>query len=220
MKYDKELLNSFEAIIGCDEVGRGPIAGPVTGGAVKIKKEDEAIFENLLKLNVTDSKKLSSKKRQGILNDLGIDVSQIELGRVYNNTEMGQTFSFCLFEHTPLEVDEMDILQASLSAMKNASELLLENDVKIFVDGNKTFPSTQEIEAVVKGDSKLVIIGLASIIAKEFRDEKMKNYDSKYPGYNFSKHAGYPTKEHRDAVRELGPCDIHRKSFKGVKEFI
>ena len=96
----------------------------------------------------------------------------------------------------------------------------MERNSKVLIDGNKSFLSAGETESVVKGDSKVVTIGLASIIAKVFRDEKMKGFDLQYPGYNLGKHAGYPTKEHRHAVQTIGPSPIHRKTFKGVKEFL
>jgi ribonuclease HII len=219
MQFDLDILKDYESVIGCDEVGRGPIAGPVNACAAKIKKKDKLILKKLIDLNVTDSKKLSDKKRNTILEKLQIDVLKIELNVVYINDVLGEEFSFCVTEHTHEEIDQMNILQASLSAMKLASDKLTENDSKILIDGNKTFKSKVETEAVVKGDSKVVAIGLASIIAKVFRDEKMKVYDKQYPGYNLGKHAGYPTKEHRNAVQEIGPSPIHRKTFKGVKEF-
>ena len=221
MEIDLDVLKSFGAIIGCDEVGRGPIAGPVNACAAKITKSNKLILKKLIELNVTDSKKLSDKKRNVILDKLKIDVSKIILNKVYANNTLGEEFSFCVTEHTHEEIDQMNILQASLSAMKNASDQLVEKNSKVLIDGNKTFKvkCEAEAEAVVKGDSKVVAIGLASIIAKVFRDEKMKAYDKQYPGYSLGKHAGYPTKEHRNAVQEIGPSPIHRKTFKGVKEF-
>jgi ribonuclease HII len=219
MEIDLDVLKNFEAIIGCDEVGRGPIAGPVNACAAKITKSNKLILKKLIELNVTDSKKLSDKKRNVILEKLHIDTSNIVLNKVYSNNILGEEFSYCVTEHTHEEIDQMNILQASLSAMKNASDQLVEKDSKVLIDGNKIFKAKCETEAVVKGDSKVVAIGLASIIAKVFRDEKMKAYDKQYPGYNLGKHAGYPTKEHRNAVQKIGPSPIHRKTFKGVKEF-
>jgi len=208
---DKNYLKKYSNIIGCDEVGRGPIAGPVNACAVKII--DSKTVTALLALNVTDSKKLSLKKRK-----------HIKLGQKYK-VEIGDIqFEYCVTEHTHAEIDQINILQASLSAMKIASDKLLNkqlvDDSIVLIDGNKLFKSKATAEAIVKGDSKLVCIGMASIIAKVFRDEKMFSYDEQYPGYKLAKNAGYPTKEHRDAVKKLGPCKIHRKSFKGVKEFL
>lgn len=218
MNLDKETLDLFDAVIGCDEVGRGPIAGPVNACAVKINSVE--LLDKLLSLNVTDSKKLTDKKREKILNALDINSKNIELNKVYTNNSLDNEFQFCVTEHTHDEIDQMNILQASLSAMKNAAESLANTNSKILIDGNKKFESNFETESVVKGDSKVIAIGLASIIAKVFRDEKMKTYDELYPGYNLSKHAGYPTKEHKHAVQTIGPSPIHRKTFKGVKEFL
>lgn len=217
---DLEYLDKYSAIIGCDEVGRGPIAGPVNSCAVKIENTQTKLIQGLIELNVTDSKKLSDKKRKKILELLEIDVQQIRLGVVYKKNFLENSYSFCVEEHSHDDIDRMNILQASLSAMKNASDKLYVENSIVLIDGNKSFISKSAVEAIVKGDSKVVAIALASIIAKVFRDEKMVCLDQKYPGYNFKKHAGYPTKEHKNAVKELGPSPIHRKTFKGVKEFL
>lgn len=215
---DKKYLQKYNILIGCDEVGRGPIAGPVNACAVKIT--DTKTIDALLKLNVTDSKKLTDKKRTKILQALNIDVTSLNLNQKYSIKLDGLNFDFCLSEHAPSEIDRMNILQASLSAMKNASDNLVEENSLIIIDGNKSFTSSVATETVVKGDAKSVCIGLASIIAKNFRDEKMHQFDKQYPGYNLKKNAGYPTQEHKDAVKNIGPSPIHRKSFKGVKEFL
>ena len=217
MNYDLAVLKKFKSVIGCDEVGRGPIAGPVNACAVKVGSIE--VIKKLKELNVTDSKKISEKKRKLILLKLNIKIEEIKLNHVYLNRSLGENFSFCITEHTPAEIDQINILQASLSAMKNACEILGIESSKVLVDGNKTFSCLAETEAVIKGDSKVLVIGLASIIAKVFRDEKMKAYDEEFPGYKLGKHAGYPTKEHKLAVQKLGPSPIHRKSFRGVKEF-
>ncbi|MBT4791416.1 MAG: ribonuclease HII [Halobacteriovoraceae bacterium] len=217
---DQDNLKEFKAIIGCDEVGRGPIAGPVVACAVKVKRSEKGLLSQLIKLNVTDSKKLSTKKRKIILNQLGIDVKNLKVNHLYKIKYFNLCFEFCLNECDHKKIDKINILQASLLAMKLASEKLGESQSKVLIDGNKLFETKYASEAIIKGDSKVVVIGLASIIAKEFRDEKMTQLDQKYPGYNLAKHAGYPTKEHRDAVKELGPSKIHRKTFKGVKEYL
>lgn len=223
MDLEFRELERFKSIIGCDEVGRGPLAGPVNACAVRVQRKDSLILEKLKNLNITDSKKLSVKKRQNILQNLKIDVSKIELNQVYTNSELGYSFAFCICEHDHHDIDLMNILQASLSAMKTASDYLVLEKSKVLIDGNKAFKSEKidvvETQAIVKGDSKVLIIALASIIAKEYRDQKMKILNNIYPGYNLDKHAGYPTKEHRDAIKRLGPSTIHRKTFKGVKEF-
>lgn len=211
-------------IVGCDEVGRGPLAGPVNGCAVKIdSRQNIEIFE---KAGVTDSKKLTDKKRQRILELLKIDISKIQVGEVYHCQYEGASFDYCVEELDNVEIDKINILQASLKCMQNASFKLIKShqdlnshEIRVLIDGNKTFESSVQVESVVKGDSKSIAIGLASIIAKVFRDEKMKEYDRQYPGYGLAKHAGYPTKEHKLAIEKLGPTKIHRRSFKGVKEF-
>ncbi len=215
---DLKLLESFNYIIGCDEVGRGPIAGPVNACAVKISCKKT--IKSLANLKVTDSKKLTDKKRINILDHLGIDVLNLKVNRKYHIQSSEYSFEFCLAEHSHEEIDKMNILQASLSAMKKAAIKLSSNQGLICIDGNKAFEMKEEVISVVKGDSKLISIGLASIIAKVYRDLKMKELDLLYPGYNLGKHAGYPTKEHKIAVQTLGPSPIHRRSFKGVKEFL
>jgi ribonuclease HII len=219
---DNEYLVNYKNVVGCDEVGRGPLAGPVNAAAVIIN--DLESLETLSKLNVTDSKKLTHKKRVKILEQLQIEVEKIELGvpvSIKLTTEVGKLrFRFCVTEHSPAEIDKMNILAASLNAMKSASEKLANKFSIILIDGNKAFESKFKTDPIVKGDSKSIAIGMASIIAKVFRDEKMALLDLEYPGYNLSRHAGYPTKEHRDAVKKLGPSPIHRKTFKGVKEYI
>lgn len=215
---DQDYLQKFESLIGCDEVGRGPIAGPVTAAAVKFT--DISTLESLQALNVTDSKKLTLKKRKAILDALGIDTQKIELNSVYPISKGDLDLSFCVTEILPEEIDKINILQASLLAMKTASEKLAGSDSMILIDGNKEFQSEFKTEPVIKGDSKSIAIGLASIIAKVFRDEKMMEFDREFPGYNLSKNAGYPTREHKEAVERIGISPIHRKSFKGVKEYI
>ena len=215
---EREYFKDYTGVIGCDEVGRGPIAGPVNACAVRIISPKA--IELLRDFNVTDSKKLTDKKRNLILEKLGIHVKDILTGKKYIYDLNGLYFEYCVTEHSHEEIDQMNILKASLSAMKMASHVLAKKNELILIDGNKTFESDYNVEAIVKGDSKMASIGMASIIAKVFRDEKMKEYDVLYPGYHLSKHAGYPTKEHKLAVEKIGPSPIHRKTFKGVKEFI
>lgn len=215
---DNIYLKKYQNIIGCDEVGRGPIAGPVNACAVRLS--DQALITFLKKIHVTDSKKLSEKKRAFILETLGISIKGLKLSRAHEIKTAYGSFSFCVTELDNLKIDKINILQASLSAMKQASDVLIRDKKDIvLIDGNKVFESEVETSAVIKGDSKMVCIGLASIIAKVFRDEKMKKYALKYPGYFLQKNAGYPTKEHKLAVEKLGVTPIHRKTFKGVKEF-
>lgn len=218
---DLEFFNKYDCLIGCDEVGRGPIAGPVNACAVFIERDHKEIISHLSELGVTDSKKLTQKKRLLILEKLGINIASLKVGVIYNLEFLGFEFKFILSELSPLEIDKINILQASLECMKRSAENLIKSNTLVLIDGNKTFNSTKaELMSVVKGDSKSVVIGLASIIAKEYRDELMVKLDKVYPGYGLAKHAGYPTKIHKEAVKNLGVTDIHRKSFKGVKEFL
>jgi ribonuclease HII len=218
---DIEFFNLYDELIGCDEVGRGPIAGPVNGCAVKITKVNSGLISFLNSLGVTDSKKLTTKKRLNILEQLNIDLKSLTIQKEFFIKLDEGEFSFIIGEHSPEDIDKMNILQASLSCMKNASQPLVEKKSKILIDGNKTFKiENADLEAIVKGDSKSTVIALASIIAKEYRDLLMQKFDIQYPGYGLARHAGYPTKAHKEAVVKLGITPIHRKSFKGVKEYV
>ena len=210
-----------KCIIGCDEVGRGPIAGPVVGCSLKLKLNNKSDLY-LKNLGVTDSKKISVKKRKLILSSLGIDTLKLKVNQLYEVELEGTSFCFSLASVSEKQIDKINILNASLLAMKKATLKLNPRDEDILIDGNKVFEIKGykgRINSLIKGDSKSLAIGLASIIAKDFRDEKMIKLDLKYPGYGFSKHAGYPTKSHREAVVKLGASKIHRRSFKGVKEY-
>jgi ribonuclease HII len=213
---DIEYFKHYQYLIGCDEVGRGPIAGPVNGCAVRMQN-DHAFLQQLMDLGVTDSKKLTTKKRRLILEKLGITLSQLECFKLFQL----ENFCFVLWEHSPQEIDEMNILQASLSCMSQAALKIMQPQSLTLIDGNQKFRNFDyPCETITKGDSKSLAIALASIIAKEFRDEKMIELDKQYPGYGLAKHAGYPTKAHKEAVKSLGVTPIHRKSFKGVKEYV
>ncbi|MBL6989399.1 MAG: ribonuclease HII [Bacteriovoracaceae bacterium] len=223
-------------LAGCDEVGRGPLAGPVVGASVFLKisncETSEQIIKDLCRkysdLGVTDSKKLTPKKRQIILSSIGVDISKVSSAIFELERQQNYTLSFSVSEISNTLIDEINILNASLQSMKQSFEKCLKcsRDTGIrgvlLVDGNKSLPDiipNVSVLPVVKGDSKSILIGLASIIAKEYRDRLMLAMDTTYPGYGFSKHAGYPTQVHRDAIKVQGVTPIHRKSFKGVKEF-
>ena len=231
---------------GCDEVGRGPLAGPVVGATVtffphllpeSVKSQGiEKILGPFLELGVGDSKSLTEKKRISILKCLGIEVPQLKSGKRQLFKRKGlEAFSYSIEEVSPLEIDKINIFQASLVAMKksflrslNFKNEVLEEFVEnkgrgiLFVDGKyppKGLDSTTCVEPVIKGDSKVVLIAVASILAKEYRDHLMRTFDTEYPGYGLAKHKGYPTKAHYEALEKIGPSSIHRKTFKGVKEF-
>ena len=181
---------------GVDEVGRGPLAGPVISAAV--------ILKSSLQINgLDDSKKLSEKKR------LELDIKIKESAVAWN-----------IASATIEEIDSLNILQASLLSMKRAVEGLLIRPDKVVCDGIHKPNILIECEAIVKGDSYKKSIMAASIIAKVARDKLMKDFDAVYPSYGFKNHKGYPTKFHLDALELLGPCKIHRLSFRPVKRSI
>lgn len=188
----KHLENGAKYIAGVDEVGRGPLAGPVVCAAVIMPLDD--IIDG-----VDDSKKISEKKRK-------ILAEQIKEKAV----------SYCIFEIQPEEIDEINILQAVRKCMTKAVEgLSIKPDV-VLVDGiDLHFDFNAEY--VVGGDRASYSIGAASIIAKVYRDELMEKYAEIYPDYSFEKHKGYGTKVHIEAIKEKGPCLIHRKTF--IKKF-
>lgn len=224
--FDLERFNSGENFLaGCDEVGRGPLAGPVVAATVYIESQylNSDNLNLLLELGITDSKKISAKKRAKIISDLKIDISKPNQKLILEINKNFKVF-FSIREISSELIDELNILRASLLAMSLSFKDCKKKEDKgrLLIDGNKLLELDDEMtleEFVIKGDTKSVIIGLASIIAKEYRDQLMKNLGLKYPGYGLEGHAGYPTKAHREAIKSLGITPIHRKSFKGVKEY-
>lgn len=211
--------------IGLDEVGRGPLAGPVVAGGALFKgshSQLQIVLKELGLLKVTDSKKLTTIKRRKIITDLGIPLDSLKTQKLISLFS-GQ-IELYLYECSPETIDEINILQASLLSMKMCAErLACDRESWAFFDGNKVpkqMPQNIKAESVVKGDSKSALIGLASIFAKEYRDFLMERLGLQYPGYGFEKHAGYPTKMHLEAIKHLGVTSIHRKTFKGVKEHL
>lgn len=186
-------MNKHSLIAGVDEVGRGPLAGPVVAAAVILDMDN--IPEGL-----ADSKKLSEKKRESLAEVIKQSALSWSLGRAEYH-----------------EIDDINILQASLLAMKRAIEGLNIQPEHVQVDGNKLPDITISAEAIVKGDSKVAAISAASIIAKVERDNEMIAMERVYPGYGFAKHKGYPTKEHLSALQQQGVCAIHRVSFSPVR---
>ncbi|MCK5780606.1 MAG: ribonuclease HII [Psychrilyobacter sp.] len=190
LEFDKEY---GENIIGIDEAGRGPLAGPVVSSAVKIINYVEE-FEM-----INDSKKLSEKKREYLF-----DI-------ILENCEVGVGLA------TEKEIDEINILNATFLSMRRAIEDLEAEGTKfdlILVDGNhKIREYNKPQEFVIKGDGKSLSIAAASIIAKVTRDRLMKKYDELYPEYGLGKHKGYGTKQHREALLTFGKTPCHRKSF-------
>jgi ribonuclease HII len=218
------LKKSHEYIFATDEVGRGPLAGPVVACAVEAKNNQflQTFLRELQEAGVTDSKKLSAKKRKEIIQKYFGEIKDLRFDKKI--TLIKDEVFLVLSKMSPEEIDEVNILQASLLSMRKALlKLKSESNSIVLVDGNKTIknlPTSLEIFPIVKGDSKSVLIALASIFAKEYRDYLMGEYAMKYPGYGLENHAGYPTKAHLDAINKLGITDIHRKTFKGVKEHV
>lgn len=227
MFFDSKYFDDRKFVIGVDEVGRGPLAGPVNACCLMIEKHDDVntLLEFLTNLGVTDSKKLSNKKRLAILSKLDLDIPLIDADKVYEiKTNYKSKISFIVTELSPTDIDKINILNASLLCMKNGLTSISEgSQVCALIDGNKIpdgLSTNIDAFAIIKGDSKSTLIGLASIIAKEFRDLLMFNFSEVYPGYGLEKHAGYPTKAHKAAIVDLGITPIHRKTFKGVKEYV
>lgn len=189
-------MSATDNIAGVDEVGRGPLAGPVVAAAVIL--DPSCPIEGL-----ADSKKLTEKRREAM--ELIIKESALawSLGRAEVE-----------------EIDRLNILQASLLAMRRAVESLKISPSHALVDGNRCPDLACSVEAIVGGDSSEPVISAASIIAKVARDREMMELDIKYPGYGLAKHKGYPTKAHIAALQQLGVTDIHRRSFGPVKRLL
>ncbi len=184
-------LNKEKIEAGCDEAGRGCLAGPVVAAAVIWNPEIELIGLN-------DSKQLSKKKREELAPKIKSNAIAWAIGLV-----------------EPQEIDQINILNASFLAMHRALKQLQRVPNFILVDGNR-FNRYEEIEhcCIIKGDGKYLSIAAASILAKTHRDALMENYAKQFPHYGWEKNAGYPTRTHRQAIAEIGPSPIHRMSFK------
>ena len=185
----------LRAVAGVDEVGRGPLAGPVVCAAVIMPLE-----EALRVPGVNDSKKLSPKKREQLAERIRA------VARAYAVEEVSAAV-----------IDEINILQATRLGMKRAVEKLSPPADMVLADGNMTLDIALPQRSVVKGDALVYSIGAASILAKVYRDALMRDYAAQYPGYAFERNAGYGTAQHIRAIREVGICPIHRRTF--VKKF-
>ncbi len=179
-------------VAGVDEVGRGPLAGPVVTAAVILDDNNEI-------KGLADSKALSEKKRDALFEEIQEKALAISLGRV-----------------EPEDIDRLNIHYATLLAMKRAVDGLPIRPGKILVDGKFCPQVSMPAEAIIKGDGRIPCISAASIIAKVSRDREMAELDKIYPGYGLARHKGYPTKAHCQALADLGITPIHRRSFKPV----
>ncbi|MDT0593708.1 ribonuclease HII [Glaciecola petra] len=180
-------------VAGVDEVGRGPLVGDVVTAAVILDPEQTIN-------GLTDSKKLSAKKREALLIDI-----------------KAKALAYCIGRASPREIDELNILHATMLAMQRAVQGLKIQPDLVRVDGNRCPKWQYKSEAVVKGDLKHAEISAASILAKVTRDKEMYELDQKHPEYGFAKHKGYPTKQHFEALALHGPIAEHRMSFKPVQ---
>ncbi len=190
----------FSRVVGVDEVGRGPLAGPVVAAAVMLPDHHGIA-------GLADSKKLTARRRE----KLAAEICQKADGWAFGVVG-------------PRRIDEINIRRASLEAMARAclelGALGAEPDL-VMIDGRDLFPWPDELppvqqRAFVKADSRSLIVAAASIVAKVYRDALMREYHSLFPRYGFDRHKGYPTAAHKRAIREYGPCEIHRMTFKGV----
>lgn len=188
--YENEKYSQgYTAVCGCDEAGRGPLCGPVVAAAVILPRDVE--IEGL-----NDSKKISEKKREKLFDII---------------KEVAIAYAIC--EASPEEIDSINILNASMLAMRRAVEELSVKADFALIDGNCSRGFTIPTETVVKGDAKSCSIAAASILAKVTRDRLCIQHDKLYPEYGIAKHKGYPTKDHMNAVRQYGPSPIHRRTF-------
>ena len=201
--YERECLaNGYCFIAGIDEVGRGPLAGPVVASSAMFSSDViKSGLPNSLK-DVNDSKKLSEKKREHLFDVL--------------NDFDGVDFGISIIESE--EIDRINILQATHKAMSKSLKSLEHNPDHLLVDGRPVKSLGKSQSAIVKGDSLSYSIGAASIIAKVTRDRMMKKFDLKFPGYGFSSNKGYGTREHLNALNDLGPCSIHRLTFAPIRK--
>jgi len=200
----------YKIIIGLDEVGRGPLSGPVTTAAVIINSKFQIKnknFKEILK-NARDSKKLSEKQRE----------------KIFKLIQKCPDIKFTISSVGPKTIDKINISEATKKAMKNClNKIFPKRNLKkilILIDGNRILDKNLKIpqKTIVKGDNKIFSIALASIIAKVTRDRKMEKLSLQYPKYYFHQHKGYGTKLHKKLIKKYGPCEIHRKSYRPIKK--
>jgi ribonuclease HII len=189
------LRRGYRCIAGVDEAGRGPLAGPVVAAAVILP-------DGLILPEVNDSKQLTEQKREELFDIIRAEAVSVAVGYGDHNL-----------------IDSINILQATLSAMRDAVSQLTPAPDFLLIDGISSIRMNIAQRTVKQGDALSLSIAAASIIAKVTRDRMMLEYDALYPGYGFASHKGYAAASHQAAIAELGPCPIHRKSFRGVKEY-
>lgn len=211
LKFEKKLFEKgYQAIIGLDEAGRGPLAGPVFAGAILIEKRHLKVLKKYKKFleQVKDSKKLKEKNRK----------------EIFNFFQKRKILPFSYSYSNEKIIDKINIEKATKKAMKNCLKKISgflkgRKKIVLLIDGNKILDENLQIKQIpiIKGDCKIFTIALASIVAKVKRDEKMINLSKKYPHYKFELHKGYPTKLHLSLLKKYGASEIHRKTFKPIK---
>lgn len=190
LEFEKKAIEKgYKVICGVDEAGRGPLAGPVCAAAVILP-------QNTIIEGVNDSKKLSEKKRNALY-------------EIIKNTSLAYSVAFSSVE----EIEDMNILNATMLAMKRAVEGLKVSADFAMIDGNRTPDLHIPCEYIIKGDAKSMSVACASILAKVTRDRLLYEYAKEYPQYSFDKHKGYGTKVHIEALKKYGSCKYHRQSF-------
>ena len=186
----------YRVVAGVDEAGRGPLAGAVYAAAV-VFAPDTVLPE------VDDSKKLSGKRREALA-----------------ETIKEKALCWAVASVDEKEIDRINILNAAIKAFGMALDALAVKPEFALIDGNRAKGLPYPYETIVKGDARSQSIAAASILAKVARDEYIVKMDAVYPEYGFAKHKGYPTKAHKEAIKQYGPCPIHRLTFAGVKEYV
>jgi len=198
-EFDSNIASKYSPskIVGVDEAGRGPLAGPVVAAACYIPP---SLYDNADLAQVNDSKKLTPAKREKLF-----------------KTIKSLPIIYCTGFATCAEIDRINILQATFEAMRRALAKFEGKDILALIDGNHTVPNLKyNQKAIIDGDALSLSIAAASIIAKVTRDKYMDILDLEYPSYNFRAHKGYGTKQHIEAIKKYGPCRQHRKTFEPV----
>lgn len=191
------LQAGYCRVSGIDEAGRGPLAGPVTAAAVILNPQD-------LIDGIDDSKSLTEKKREKLFDEIQSRAIAVGVSSVSHDA-----------------INSTNVLSATLTAMANAVRQINPIPDFLIIDGDQPLKSINLVQtSVIDGDKYSLSVAAASIIAKVTRDRLMREYDKEYPSYGFAQHKGYGTVRHRAAIREHGPCAIHRVKFKGVKEYV
>lgn len=192
---NSSFLEKTGVIAGVDEVGRGPLAGPVVAALVVLDNNDEIA-------GLRDSKMLSENRRETLSSQIHSRALAVSIGSA-----------------EPAEIDDLNILQATLLAMQRAISSVHITPDLVLVDGIHCPDSTYMTRAITGGDSSIPAISAASIVAKVYRDRIMMELDDEYPGYGFSRNKGYPTSEHLNAIKRIGITPVHRRSFKPVSRY-